>query len=84
MKTDVISEAEAGEKDRTGIFETKAIAEEGFIHGLPIVMNYAAMYEYALDRNSGQFKAPFNQLIVDLFKARTQTLLWRGIAQKAA
>jgi hypothetical protein len=30
--------------------------------GLPIVMNYAVMYEYAVDRNSGQFKAPFNQI----------------------
>jgi hypothetical protein len=26
------------------------------------VMNYAVMYEYAVDRNSGQFKAPFNQI----------------------
>jgi hypothetical protein len=40
----------------------KAIAEEGFIYGLPIVMNYAVMYEYAVDKNSGQFKAPFNQI----------------------
>jgi hypothetical protein len=45
-----------------GIVETKAIAEEGFIYGLPIVMNYAVMYEYAVDRNSGQFKAPFNEI----------------------
>ncbi|HMJ42223.1 MAG TPA: DUF1254 domain-containing protein [Pseudolabrys sp.] len=44
------------------ILEAKAIAEEGFIYGLPIVMNYAVMYEYAVDRNSGQFKAPFNQI----------------------
>jgi hypothetical protein len=44
------------------IREAKAIAEEGFIFGLPIVMNYAVMYEYAIDRNSGQFKAPFNQI----------------------
>src|SRR5436189_1786654 len=43
--------------------ETKAIAEEGFIYGLPIVMNYAVMYEYAVDRSSGQFKAPFNQIL---------------------
>src|SRR5438045_3830944 len=42
--------------------ETKAIAEEGFIYCLPIVMTYAVMYEYAVDRNSGQFKAPFNQI----------------------
>ena len=42
--------------------ETKALAEEGFIYGLPIVMNYAVMYAYAVDRDSGQFKAPFNQI----------------------
>ncbi len=45
-----------------GIIEAKAIAEEGFIYGLPIVMNYAVMYEFAVDRNSSQFKAPFNQI----------------------
>ncbi len=44
------------------IREAKNIAEEGFIYGLPIVMNYAVMYEYAVDKNSGQFKAPFNQI----------------------
>ena len=42
--------------------EVQAIAEEGFIYGLPIVMNYAVMFDYAVDRNSGQFKAPFNQI----------------------
>jgi hypothetical protein len=25
-------------------------------------MNYAVMYEYAVDKNSGQYKAPFNQI----------------------
>lgn len=62
-KKDTISLAEKTEKDRPGIAETKAIAEEGFIYGLPIVMNYAVMYEYAVDRDSGQFKAPFNQIL---------------------
>jgi len=42
--------------------ETKAIAEEGFIYGLPIVMNYAVMYEFAVDTKGSNFKAPFNQL----------------------
>jgi len=42
--------------------ETKAIAQEGFIYGLPIVMNYLVMYEYCVDKNSGQYKAPFNQI----------------------
>ncbi len=44
------------------LIEAKAIAEEGFIYGLPIVMNYAVMYEYSVDKNSGQYKAPFNQI----------------------
>ena len=38
------------------------IAQKGFVYGLPIVMNYGIMYAYAVDPNSGQFKAPFNQL----------------------
>jgi len=42
--------------------ETKTIAEEGFIYGLPIVMNYAVMYAYAIDKGNPEFKAPFNQI----------------------
>ncbi len=61
-RKDAISLAERSEKTQPGIAETKTIAEEGFIYGLPIVMNYAVMYEYAVDRTSGQFKAPFNQI----------------------
>jgi hypothetical protein len=48
--------------DRPGFLKAKDIAEAGFIYGLPIVMGYGIMYEYAVDRNSGQFKAPFNQI----------------------
>jgi hypothetical protein len=61
-KKDTIYQAEKTDQTKPGIAETKAIAEEGFIYGLPIVMNYAVMYEYVVDRNSGQFKAPFNQI----------------------
>ncbi|HWY30435.1 MAG TPA: DUF1254 domain-containing protein [Candidatus Acidoferrum sp.] len=61
-KNDAVAQAEKAEKNAPGIEETKAIAEQGFIYGLPIVMNYAVMYAYAVDPNSGQFKAPFNQI----------------------
>ncbi len=65
-KGDAISGAEQADNkagiSAPGIEETKAIAEEGFIYGLPIVMNYAVMYEYAVDKDSGQFKAPFNEI----------------------
>jgi hypothetical protein len=63
---DAIAQAEkkdaAKDVSAPSVAETKAIAEEGFIYGLPIVMNYGVMYEYTVDRNSGQFKAPFNQI----------------------
>lgn len=61
--------ATAGQADKKagiaapGIAETMAIAEEGFIYGLPIVMNYSTMYEYAVNKDSGQFKAPFNEIM---------------------
>lgn len=45
--------------------EVKAIAAEGFIYGLPIVMNYAVLYDFVIDRNSGQWKAPFNEISND-------------------
>lgn len=48
--------------DAPGIEEIKAIAEEGFIYGLPIVMNYAVMNEFCIDKNSGQYKGPFNSM----------------------
>ena len=45
------------------LLEAKDIAEEGFIYGLPLVMFYAVMQEFAVDKNSGQFKAPFNDIL---------------------
>jgi hypothetical protein len=44
------------------VLEAKAFAEEGLIYGLPIVMNYAVMYEFSVDTKNSQFKAPFNQI----------------------
>jgi hypothetical protein len=42
--------------------ETRRIAQEAFLYGLPLVMNYGIMHAYVLDRDSGQWKAPFNTL----------------------
>jgi hypothetical protein len=66
---DAISAAEQADKTADipapSIAETKAIAEEGFIYGLPIVMNYAVMQEFSVDKSSGQYKAPFNTMFND-------------------
>ena len=42
--------------------EIKAISEEAIIYGLPMSMYYSIMNEYAINRDSGQFKAPFNTI----------------------
>jgi hypothetical protein len=47
---------------RPGFFSAKDIAEAGFIYGLPTVMAYGIMYEYAIDKSSGQYKAPLNTI----------------------
>ncbi|MBB3979495.1 hypothetical protein GGQ64_004737 [Rhizobium azooxidifex] len=57
--TPVVAQSKA---EWPSLLEAKDIAEEGFIYGLPLVMNYAVMQEYAVDKNSGQFKAPFNEI----------------------
>ncbi|MGJ7511634.1 DUF1254 domain-containing protein [Variovorax sp. GT1P44] len=65
-KNDPVSQAERAGAAKgvaaPSIAETKAIAEEAFIYGLPLVMNYAVMNEYAVDKGGPQFKAPFNQI----------------------
>src|SRR5437762_233301 len=65
-KGDAISSAEQADRKAgvaaPSIAETKAIAEEGLIYGLPLVMNYAVMNEFAVDTKSSQYKAPFNEI----------------------
>jgi len=65
-KNDAISQA--GKHDAINgvpvpsIEETKAIAKDGFIFGLPIVMYYTSGYELFIDPTSSQYKAPLGQL----------------------
>lgn len=42
--------------------QVKPIAEEAFIYGFPMVMNYAVIYESFIDKASSQYKCPINQL----------------------
>jgi hypothetical protein len=49
-------------QERLAKGEARQIAEEAFIYGFPMVMNYGVMYEYFIDKSSSQYKAPFNEL----------------------
>src|SRR5262245_33134373 len=42
--------------------EVRQIAEEAFVYGFPMVMNYTVFYEYFFDKASPEYKAPVNQL----------------------
>jgi len=65
-KDDAIAQAEkkdvAAGLPAPGIAETKAIMEEAYIYGFPMVAAYKAMYEFNVDKTSSQYKAPFNQI----------------------
>ena len=50
------------ESARPGLIKAAEIAEAGLIYGLPIVMNYGVMYDFVIDKKSGQYKGPFNQI----------------------
>jgi hypothetical protein len=61
-KDDPIAKAEKTDKDKPGIVAIKDIAQEAYIYGFPMLMNYGVMYAYFIDKNSGQYKAPFNTI----------------------
>jgi hypothetical protein len=42
--------------------QARAIAAEAYVYGLPLVMNYKAMYLGSVAEDSPEFKAPFNQI----------------------
>src|SRR3990172_8512353 len=42
--------------------EVKQVAEEAYLYGFPMIVGYKVLYEFNVDRSSGQFKAPFNQI----------------------
>jgi len=65
-KEDTIAQAEkkdvAAGVPAPGIVEAKAIAEQAYIYGFPMIAAYKAMYEFNVDKSSPQFKVGFNQI----------------------
>src|SRR5207249_6461488 len=43
--------------------EARTIAKEAYIYGFPLVDNYRIQYSYFVDRQTPEFKAPWNQLV---------------------
>ena len=53
----------AAQADAPAAEEVKAVAEEAYIYGLPLVMAYTASYEFWLDKTSPQYKSPMGELV---------------------
>lgn len=51
-------------KIKVGPEGARVIARNAYIYGFPIVENYKMMYAYAVYKDSGHFRAPFNTLAV--------------------
>lgn len=65
-KEDTITQAAKQDKAAgvaaPGIAETKAIMEEAYVYGFPMVAAYKAMYEFNVDKTSSQYKTAFNEI----------------------
>ena len=45
--------------------ETREIAKQAYLYGFPMVMNYKTLYQYAIDTDDPEYKAPLNQISCD-------------------
>jgi len=56
---DSVAQGQASPPEAT---EWTKTAEDAFVYGFPMVMNYAVFYSYFVDEASPEYKAPINQL----------------------
>jgi hypothetical protein len=54
--------ASVAAQEKGDLAELRAVVEEAYLYGLPMVVGYKVMHDFFIDRQSGQFKAPINQL----------------------
>jgi hypothetical protein len=57
--------------------EATQIAKEAYIYGFPLVLNYKTMYDYAVDKNSPEYKGDFNDLacVARVFTPEDKTII---------
>jgi hypothetical protein len=52
-----------GDTDKAGAVDTAKLAENAFVYGFPLVMNYGVLYESFVDSTSSQYRGPINTII---------------------
>jgi hypothetical protein len=58
----VLALSAASAQNAPNVKETSATAEEAYLYGFPMIVGYEVLYKFFIDRDSGQFKAPINQI----------------------
>ncbi len=61
-KDDPIAKAGKKDADKPAAVAITDTVKEAYIYAFPMLMNYGIMRAYFVDRDSGQFKAPFNTI----------------------
>jgi hypothetical protein len=64
-RPDSISQAEAKDKQKPGVPQIKAIAEEAYVYGFPMIAAYKALYQFNVDKTDSQYRGPFNTILND-------------------
>ncbi|WP_313954075.1 DUF1254 domain-containing protein [Accumulibacter sp.] len=57
-----VGSASLAAQEKGDLAEIRAVVEEAYLYGLPMVVGYKVMHDFFIDPKSGQFKAPINQL----------------------
>lgn len=56
------SEPPAAKVSAPSAEETSAIASDAYVYGFPLAMGYKTLYNYVIDKNSPDYKGPFNKV----------------------
>jgi hypothetical protein len=56
------TDREAIAQEKPSDSDLKMIAEDSYLYGFPMIVGYKVLYDFFIDRDSGQFKAPINQI----------------------
>ena len=59
---DSISDAAQQDTEKPDMIAIKDTVEEAYIYAFPMLMNYGVMLDYFVNKDSGQYKAPFNTI----------------------
>lgn len=58
-----VASAPAAKAQSITAAEAQAIAKEAYVYGVPMVSSYGTMFEFSINKNSPEYKGPFNSVL---------------------